>query len=147
MTNLLRGVVQNGTGAKAATLKWPLGGKTGTTDDNSDAWFLGFDPDITVGVWVGHDERKPLGPSETGAVAALPIWMDFMQAYLEGKDREAPPQFARPSNIVFLAMDGSSRPASAGASEVSDVGEAFISGTEPQPTQWPTSAPTTPAPQ
>ncbi|MGH9145954.1 MAG: penicillin-binding protein 1A [Vicinamibacterales bacterium] len=144
MTNLLRGVIQQGTGAKAAALKWPLGGKTGTTDDNSDAWFIGFDPDITVGVWVGHDERKPLGPSETGAVAALPIWIEFMQAYLADKDRENPPQFARPSNIVFLAMDGSSQTPSSGVSEAKDVGEAFISGTEPQPTEWPGSTTTTP---
>jgi penicillin-binding protein 1A len=144
MTNLLRGVIQNGTGAKAAALKWPLGGKTGTTDDNSDAWFLGFDPEITVGVWVGHDERKPLGPSETGAVAALPIWIEFMQAYLADKDRENPPQFARPSNIVFLTMDGSSQTPSSGVSEAKDVGEAFISGTEPQATEWPGSTTTTP---
>jgi penicillin-binding protein 1A len=137
MTNLLRGVIQRGTGAQAAALKWPLGGKTGTTDDNSDAWFLGFDPDMTVGVWVGHDERKPLGPSETGAVAALPIWIEFMQAYLAGKDRDNPPQFARPSNIVFLTMDGS-RTSPESASQVTDVGEAFISGTEPQPNPWPT---------
>jgi penicillin-binding protein 1A len=139
MTNLLRGVIQHGTGAQAAALKWPLGGKTGTTDDNSDAWFLGFDPDMTVGVWVGHDERKTLGPSETGAVAALPIWIEFMQAYLAGKDRDTPPQFARPSNIVFLTMDGSRTGPSSGASEIRDVGEAFISGTEPQPSQWPAS--------
>jgi penicillin-binding protein 1A len=144
MTNLLRGVIQNGTGAKAAALKWPLGGKTGTTDDNSDAWFIGFDPEITVGVWVGHDERKPLGPSETGAVAALPIWIEFMQAYLADKDRENPPQFARPSNIVFLTMDGSSQPPSSVVSEAKDVGEAFISGTEPQATEWPRSTTTTP---
>ncbi|HEY7450285.1 MAG TPA: PBP1A family penicillin-binding protein, partial [Vicinamibacterales bacterium] len=141
MTNLLRGVIQRGTGAQAAALKWPLGGKTGTTDDNSDAWFLGFDPDMTVGVWVGHDERKPLGPSETGAVAALPIWIEFMQAYLAGKDRDNPPQFARPSNIVFLTMDGSRTSPVSGASQVTDVGEAFISGTEPQPNPWPTSPP------
>jgi penicillin-binding protein 1A len=144
MTNLLRGVIQKGTGAKAAALKWPLGGKTGTTDDNSDAWFIGFDPEITVGVWVGHDERKPLGPSETGAVAALPIWIEFMQAYLADKDRENPPQFARPSNIVFLTMDGSGQTPSSGVSEAKDVGEAFISGTEPQPTEWPGSTTTTP---
>ena len=67
MTNLLRGVVQRGTAAAAASLDWPLAGKTGTIDDYTDAWFVGFDPDITVGVWVGHDEKKPLGHGETGA--------------------------------------------------------------------------------
>ena len=58
MTNLLRGVVQRGTAAAAANLDWPLAGKTGTVDDNTDAWFIGFDPDITVGVWTGLDEKK-----------------------------------------------------------------------------------------
>ena len=133
MANLLRGVIQRGTGQRAAALNWPLGGKTGTTDDFSDAWFIGFDPNITLGVWVGHDERKPLGPSETGAVAALPIWMDFMQTYLAGQDREHPPQFAPPSNIVFLAVNRP--PASPGAEQQEDAaaaGEAFISGTEPR---------------
>ena len=62
MTNLLRGVVQRGTAAKAASLNWPIGGKTGTTDDYTDAWFIGFDPDITLGVWVGFDQKKPIGP-------------------------------------------------------------------------------------
>jgi penicillin-binding protein 1A len=138
MTNLLRGVIQRGTGAKAAALKWPLGGKTGTTDDNSDAWFIGFDPDITLGIWVGHDERKTLGPSETGAVAALPIWIEFMEAYLVDKDRDNPPRFAQPSNIVFVAMNGVGSPPT-GAREGTDFAEAFISGTEPQPTEWPTS--------
>ena len=61
MTNLLRGVVQRGTAQAAAALDWPLAGKTGTMDDYTDAWFIGFDPNITVGVWVGYDEKKPLG--------------------------------------------------------------------------------------
>ena len=58
MTHLLRGVVDRGTAARAASLKWPIGGKTGTTDDFTDAWFVGFDPDITIGVWVGYDRKK-----------------------------------------------------------------------------------------
>ena len=132
MTNLLRGVVRRGTGARAASLNWPIGGKTGTTDDFSDAWFIGFDPDITVGVWVGHDERKPLGPSETGAVAALPIWMDFMQAYLATQDREHPPQFLPPRNIVFLAVNRSTGTAAPAQEDGGAVGEAFIAGTEPR---------------
>ncbi len=76
MTNLLRGVVQRGTAQAAAALDWPLAGKTGTMDEYTDAWFIGFDPNITVGVWVGYDEKKPLGTGETGASAALPIWID-----------------------------------------------------------------------
>lgn len=131
MVNLLRGVVQRGTAVAASSLKWPLAGKTGTVDDNTDAWFVGFDPDITVGVWVGLDEKKPLGKTETGSVAALPVWIDFMQAYIEGRpDRETPPQFEVPGNVVFLAVDQAtgavSDPDTPGA-----ISEAFIAGTQP----------------
>jgi penicillin-binding protein 1A len=104
MTNLLRGVTQRGTAAAASALGWPIAGKTGTVDDYTDAWFIGFDPDITIGVWVGHDEKKPLGPGETGAQAALPIWMDVMKAYIARRGREKTPDFAPPGNIVFLAV-------------------------------------------
>jgi penicillin-binding protein 1A len=121
MTNLLRGVVQRGTAAQAASLDWPLAGKTGTVDDYTDAWFIGFDPNITVGVWVGYDEKKPIGNGETGATAALPIWMDFMRGYIEKRgDRSNPPEFEPPGNIVFVTLD-------------SGVVEAFINGTQPAP--------------
>ncbi|HWI16877.1 MAG TPA: PBP1A family penicillin-binding protein, partial [Vicinamibacterales bacterium] len=83
ITNLMRGVVQHGTAAAANSLNWPLAGKTGTVDDNTDAWFVGFDPNITVGVWLGNDEKKPIGYNETGTTAALPMWMDFMKAYID----------------------------------------------------------------
>jgi penicillin-binding protein 1A len=128
MTNLLRGVVQRGTGAKAASLNWPLGGKTGTTDDYTDAWFIGFDPDITVGVWVGLDQKKPIGQNMTGAEAALPIWMDIMKAWIG--DRKEPPAFTPPGNIIFVNVDKSTGsaadPATPGA-----ISEAFIAGTQP----------------
>jgi penicillin-binding protein 1A len=129
MTSLLRGVVQRGTAASATKLGWPLGGKTGTTDDYGDAWFIGFDPDITVGVWVGHDERKPIGHNETGAMAALPIWIEFMQAYIGTRDKETPPEFVAPGNIVFVPVNA----ASGGVAEEGTTGieEAFISGTQP----------------
>jgi len=131
MTNLLRGVVLRGTGAAAASLNWPLAGKTGTVDDNTDAWFVGFDPDITVGVWVGFDEKKSLGSREQGAVAALPIWMEFVKAYIDTRpDKLHPPQFEAPGNIVFLAVDkatGAILPPDTPGSIV----EAFISGTQP----------------
>ena len=85
---------------RGASLNWPLAGKTGTVDDYTDTWFVGFDPNITVGVWVGYDEKKPIGGSsngETGATAALPIWMDFMRAYIEKRgDRANPPTFDTP---------------------------------------------------
>jgi len=120
MTNLLRGVVQRGTAGTAASLNWPLAGKTGTVDDYTDAWFIGFDPDITVGAWVGYDEKKPIGNGETGATTALPIWIDFMKAYLETHaDRNSPPQFEAPGNIVLVTLD-------------SGITEAFINGTQPQ---------------
>ena len=120
MTNLLRGVVQRGTAAAAASLDWPLAGKTGTMDENTDAWFIGFDPNITVGVWVGRDEKKAIGYNETGATAALPIRMDFMRAYIDARgDRKQPPQFDAPGNIVFVTLD-------------SGITEAFINGTQPQ---------------
>ena len=134
MTNLLRGVLSlRGTGARAASMaaEWPLAGKTGTVDDNTDAWFIGFDPDITVGVWLGFDEKKSLGSSEQGSLAALPIWMEFMKAYIDGRpDKDMPPEFQSPANIVFLAVDISTgavlAPETAGA-----VHEAFIAGTQP----------------
>jgi penicillin-binding protein 1A len=128
MTNLLRGVVQRGTATSAAKLGWPVGGKTGTTDDYGDAWFIGFDPDITVGVWVGHDERKPIGHNETGGVAALPIWNDFMRAYIETRDPKSPPEFVPPGNIVFVPVSTSGEIAQDGAT---GINEAFISGTQP----------------
>src|SRR5213594_3377328 len=82
MTNLLRGVVVRGTAKRAADMArtWPIAGKTGTVDDNTDAWFIGFDPDITVGVWIGLDEKKSLGNAEQGSFAALPMWMEVMKA-------------------------------------------------------------------
>lgn len=88
MMTLLRGVTQHGTGAAAAQLDHPLGGKTGTTSDFTDAWFLGFSPSITCGVWVGFDSRQSLGDKETGARAALPIWMTFMRAAIAGEPNE-----------------------------------------------------------
>ena len=138
MTNLLRGVVQHGTANAAAALDWPLAGKTGTMDEYTDAWFIGFDPDITVGVWVGYDEKKPLGSGETGAAAALPIWMDFMKVYIQRHgDLENPPRFEAPGNIVFVTLD-------------TGTTEAFINGTQPQnaaqatppPSEAATAAPT-----
>ena len=135
MTNMLRGVLSlRGTGARAAQLasQWPLAGKTGTVDDNTDAWFVGFDPDITVGVWLGFDDkRKSLGGAEQGAFAALPIWMDFMKTYIEGRpDKDEPRDFEAPGNIVFLAVDkgnGAVLPNDTPGS----INEAFIAGTQP----------------
>jgi penicillin-binding protein 1A len=86
MTSMLREVVLHGTAIAASKLPFPIAGKTGTTNDFTDAWFVGFTPTMTCGVWVGYDEKKSLGAKETGAHAALPIWMNFMTAALAGKD-------------------------------------------------------------
>jgi penicillin-binding protein 1A len=88
MMTLLRAVTAHGTGIEAAQLNHPVGGKTGTTSDYTDAWFLGFSPSITCGVWVGFDSRETLGEKETGARAALPIWMAVMRTAIAGKDNE-----------------------------------------------------------
>ena len=131
MTTLLQGVVQRGTSTAALSLKWPLAGKTGTVDDNTDAWFVGFDPNITVGVWVGHDEKKPIGGNETGATAALPMWIDFMKTYLDlYADREHPPTFDPPGNIVFMTVDRDTGDVTSDANARA-INEAFISGTQP----------------
>jgi len=92
MTSLLREVVQHGTGFSASKLNHPLGGKTGTTNDFTDAWFVGFSPSITCGVWIGFDEKKSLGNKETGAQAALPIWIDFMKVAIQGHEKEEFPE-------------------------------------------------------
>jgi penicillin-binding protein 1A len=86
MTSMLQGVVQHGTAIAASKLPFPVAGKTGTTNDFTDAWFVGFSPTITCGVWIGYDEKKSLGAKETGAHAALPIWMNFMTVAMAGKD-------------------------------------------------------------
>ena len=96
MTAMLREVVLHGTGVAAAKLPFPVAGKTGTTNDFTDAWFVGFSPTMSCGVWIGFDEKKSLGAKETGAHAALPIWMNFMIAAMAGKD---PGQFQPPPNV------------------------------------------------
>ena len=127
MTNLMRGVVEHGTAVKAASLKWPIAGKTGTTDDFSDAWFIGFDPDLTLGVWVGYDQKKPLGPGMAGSEAALPIWIEIFKTWIG--DRKDPPAFEPPSNIVFVAVDKATGNPAEGVPGA--ITEAFIAGTQP----------------
>lgn len=106
MTTMLQAVVEHGTAIAASKLNAPLAGKTGTTNDFTDAWFVGFSPALTAGVWVGYDEKKSLGTKETGARAALPIWIQFMTACLAAKD---PGQFqpapALPPRSVAQTVD------------------------------------------
>ncbi len=102
MVAMLEGVVEHGTAIAARGMPYPLAGKTGTTNDFTDAWFVGFSPAITCGVWVGYDEKKSLGDKETGSRAALPLWMDFMKAALAGKDpgRFQPPPLLPPTPMA-----------------------------------------------
>jgi penicillin-binding protein 1A len=102
MTNMLTGVIQEGTGKKARVLGRPLAGKTGTTNKFKDALFIGFSPSITTGVWVGQDTSESLGNLETGARAALPIWMDFMKTALSKHTYQ---YFDIPDDVGQVAMD------------------------------------------
>jgi len=103
LTHLLQGVATRGTGARAKRLGKPAAGKTGTTNDSADAWFMGFTHDVVTGVWVGHDEPKdPLGRGETGSRAALPIWLDFMQQVLADRPQD---DFDVPEGITFARID------------------------------------------
>jgi len=108
MLGLLREVVQNGTAAAANSLARPLGGKTGTTNDFTDAWFVGFDPSITAAVWVGYDGKKSLGEKQSGAVVALPIWIEFMKEILKDKPVEQFQTAKQPEEIeeFRLTNDG-----------------------------------------
>ena len=106
MTGMLQEVVQHGTAVSAASTKLPLAGKTGTTNDFTDAWFVGFSPNITCGVWIGYDEKKTLGAKESGAHAALPMWIEFMKIALAGKDPGAfQPPPATSANPAALKID------------------------------------------
>ncbi len=102
MTSLLQGVVQHGTGWRVKALHRPVAGKTGTTNDLHDAWFLGYTPRYVTGVWVGFDEGRPLGVDETGSRAASPIWVEFMQAILKDKPVQG---FQVPDGVVFAKID------------------------------------------
>jgi penicillin-binding protein 1A len=104
MMELLQDVVRMGTGAAASQLKHPLGGKTGTTNNYTDAWFIGFSPSVTCGTWIGYDNRQSLGEKETGARAALPIWMDFMRVAIANKPDEVFPAAGAPKKRLEVAV-------------------------------------------
>jgi penicillin-binding protein 1A len=130
MTYLLQGVTQEGTAAAAATaLDQAVAGKTGTADDLADAWFVGFSPSLVAGAWVGFDQKKTLGEGETGAKAALPIWIDFMKAAHQGKPAE---KFTRPANVGYVPIDRKTGLLATSQSHCpSPFLEAFIEGSEP----------------
>ena len=129
MSDLLSAVVQEGTGRGLRRLGRPLAGKTGTTNEQGDAWFMGFSPDLTTGVWVGHDDNRLLGFGETGAGAALPVWRDFMRVALadrEIRDFEVPGEL-----IVFERIDRETG-LLADSSTQNAYFQPFLEGTEPE---------------
>lgn len=128
VTDMLTAVVQEGTGRKARSLPGALAGKTGTTNNYHDALFLGFSPDVVAGVWVGRDAGDTLGPRETGARAALPIWIKFMQAALANRTNR---YFDIPDNVIKVPIDPTNgKLARDGAQNA--VGVLFKKGTEPK---------------
>jgi penicillin-binding protein 1A len=127
ITSLLTSVIERGTGARARTLGRPLGGKTGTSNDAKDAWFVGFSTDIVTASWVGFDDAVPLGRSEAGSTAALPAWIQFMRAAHEGRP---PTDFPRPADIVALGIDPDSG-LKAWEGQENAIVEFFLAGTEP----------------
>jgi penicillin-binding protein 1A len=129
MVSMLEGVVQRGTAAKLAALGKPLAGKTGTTNDSNDAWFMGFSPDLAVGTYLGFDQPRSLGPKETGGSAAVPVFKDFMEVAL--KDRPASP-FRVPPGVRLVRVNPETGTL-AQPGERRAIWEAFLPGTEPNP--------------
>jgi len=127
MTDLLRAVITEGTGWRIRALKRPAAGKTGTTNDLRDAWFLGYTPDLVTGVWVGYDDSREMGDGETGSRAASPIWLDFMSAALDGKPVK---DFNAPEGVVFAKIDTKTGLLAAHHSKKT-VFQSFKEGTEP----------------
>jgi len=126
MTSMLETVVQHGTGRRAAELGRPVAGKTGTTNDTHDAWFVGFTPDLLAGVWVGFDAERSLGKPETGGHAAAPIWTAFMKQAVAGRPVI---DFPVPEGVTFAQIDRATglRAVAGRESEL----EVFVKGSEP----------------
>jgi penicillin-binding protein 1A len=127
ITNLMQSVVASGTGHRASIIGRPVAGKTGTTNDSKDAWFVGYIPQLVAGVWVGYDQERSLGAGATGGQAAAPIWAEFMQKSVAALPIE---DFEAPENVTFVLINPRTgklaRQGTPGA-----VLECFIKGTEP----------------
>lgn len=127
VTNILKGVIRNGTGSYARNLGKVAAGKTGTTNDCTDAWFIGYTPDIICGVWVGFDIKKSLGKDATGGKIACPIWTEYMKFATKDIPNK---DFQKPEGVVEVLIDASSGLLASPISKKVYV-EAFIKGTEP----------------
>jgi penicillin-binding protein 1A len=141
---LLEAVVQHGTAAAASSMNHAFGGKTGTTNDYTDAWFVGFSPSVTCGTWIGFDDRRSLGEKETGARAALPIWMDFMKVAVADRPNE---QFSRanaPKKKLEVAITPPEEPAPPPPPAAAESSDDNVDTTPPPPP--PQSAVPPPAP-
>jgi penicillin-binding protein 1A len=138
MTSLMEGVVQRGTGQAAKTLGIPLAGKTGTTSDYTDAWFIGFSPSLCAGVWIGNEEKVTIGDRQSGAVAALPAWMEFFKRIIDDETKKAETEgrqphfedFEVPPNITFVEVDWKTGYLATPAC-LWPIREVFLVGTEP----------------
>jgi penicillin-binding protein 1A len=127
MTSIMEGVVQSGTAQRLKVLKRPIAGKTGTTNDYKDAWFVGFTPDLAVGVYIGYDQPVSMGHGETGGSLAAPVVRDFLREAL----KDVPPvPFRAPSGIKLVRVNHKSGLPS-GAGDRSAIVEAFKPGQEP----------------
>lgn len=102
LTSLLQGVIERGTGRRAQALGLPAAGKTGTSQDATDLWFVGFTPSLVAGVWVGYDTPRSMGPQESGGRIAVPVWTEFMRRALRGSD---PAPFPRPDGVYAVLIN------------------------------------------
>jgi penicillin-binding protein 1A len=127
ITNLMQSVVSSGTGQRAKAVGRPVAGKTGTTNDMKDAWFVGFIPQLVTGVWVGFDQERSLGAGGSGGQAAAPIWTEFMQRAVANMPVE---NFTPPAGVTFATINPRTGRLARDGSEGS-LQECFISGTEP----------------
>jgi penicillin-binding protein 1A len=125
VTHMLMGVVERGTGQGARALGRPIAAKTGTTNDYSNAWFIGFTPRLVTGVWVGYDRPRSLGKDETGSRVAVPIWTTYMQKVLGESPKE---EFPMPAGVTLVPVD-----LDPSNECVRVVMMAFVRGTEPEP--------------
>jgi len=135
LVDMMRSVVEEGTGRRASGLRLNIAGKTGTSNDARDAWFLGMTPDLVVGVWVGFDDNTPLGGKEGGSRAALPVFVDIMTALRERNPPLRSKEFTRPANVVEARIDkATGLLAAEGADPSASYDEVFIEGTVPTET-------------